>query len=113
MTLNPKTRVATLIRRHTQVADLLGWHGLEVEDVDEALTLGELCREVGLNVDDLIEEIEPELTEDDEDDENEDDEDEDDEDDEDGDSYDVDESDLDEDEELEEEEEEEDEDPWS
>lgn len=69
MRARTSTIVGTLIRRHPEVEDILGWYGINPTNGELGLTLAEICRAYWLDLEDVLDdEDEDEEGEDDEED---------------------------------------------
>ncbi|MBT3222943.1 MAG: hypothetical protein HN348_28025 [Proteobacteria bacterium] len=66
MRLQSTTRVNTLLRRHTQAEDILGWYGVRVHNGMD-VTLKELCSSYNIDLEDVLIDIKAVVDEDDED----------------------------------------------
>ena len=69
MRLSGRTEIGDLLRRDTQVHDILGWYSIHVGQLDHETTLAEVCRHYRLDLEDLITDLEAVLDDDDDDDE--------------------------------------------
>ena len=56
--VTPQTRVATLLRRFPDAEDILSWYGIDTESSDRVLSLRDLCRSHGMDLEDLLLDIE-------------------------------------------------------
>ena len=75
MRLSESTRVGTLLRRYEQVTQILGWYSVDVIDLEDRMTLEEMCVAYRLDVDDVITDIEGAIDDDEDEDDDEDDDD--------------------------------------
>ena len=65
MRVKPSTRVGRLTTNYPELAEILGWHGLEPEDDELRLTLEELCDAYQVVIDDVLADMADVLDDDD------------------------------------------------
>lgn len=61
MRVKATTRVRSMVRTYPQLEDVLGWHDIEVDDDVLAMTIAEVCDEFGLDLDEVLEDIQASL----------------------------------------------------
>ena len=60
------TQLGKLLRRHSEVREILGWYGIRVTGAEMSLSLAELCEEYGLDVEDVLIDLQAVLYDEDE-----------------------------------------------
>ena len=61
MRVKATTRVRSMVRTYPQLEDVLGWHDIEVDDDILAMSIVEVCDEFGLDLDEVLEDIQAAL----------------------------------------------------
>ncbi len=64
MRITATTRVGRLLAAHPEAVEALAWYGVELEDYPPGTTLGALCRDARLDLDDVLSDLEATLEED-------------------------------------------------
>ncbi|MEL6341778.1 MAG: hypothetical protein AAFV53_01500 [Myxococcota bacterium] len=61
MRIKAGTRVRKMLRAYPQLEDVLGWHDIEVDDDVQSMSLRKVCLELGLDLDELLDDIQASL----------------------------------------------------
>jgi len=57
MRIKPTTTVGRLLAEHPEAAEVMAWHGIDLEEFRPSFTLAGLCRGHRLDVDEVIEDL--------------------------------------------------------
>ena len=71
MRARPLTIVGSLLRRHPEVEEILGWYGVSLTNGELSISLAELCQAYRLDLEDVLTDLQAVLDDDDEEDEDE------------------------------------------